>query len=616
MLINDKIWRHQPGSYFCISTKSLTGDWTDHFFKRRDIRKIGKFLRENSNKELYFSPQGYSKGIRRLKKYAEDPHLLFADLDEADPRKLDIKPTIALESSPGRYVGFWLTDGPTNEELNRRMSYMCGADKGGWDWTQVLRIPGTKNYKYKPAARVRILWSGGPTYEVERLEKLIPAIKQKKSVDADAAGIFRKYEKKLNRWARREILSGRAVQGKRSEVLWKLQNACIEAGMSRDEAFAILWVSPWNKFKGRRNGTDQLWAELDKALDSHLEEFTANPDEGRERMPMLRGMDTIDYEDIDWIIPHMFARQELTILEGDPGLGKSYFMQMAALHMADAKRMPCVPTYKVGKPLKVAYFDLENSASRVTKVRLLENGIENQQNFLQGEVSFSVDDPDGWEDALEAIQEAGAEMVVFDTLNTYIGKADTHKASETNQALAKFKDLAVQYNCSVVLIRHLNKGSGKAIYRGQGSIAFTGTVRVVILVGRHPEDSESRVVTSAKNNLSRPFKSFSFSIEALPDTIERSNRSLFVWGEEVDFDADDVTAAEKPEKDTSRGEAKNWLTDVLGDAGEEGLAASRIEKMAEARSFSRTTVHRAATDLKVAKTKKGKTSWWSLPDED
>src|SRR3546814_7114824 len=83
------------------------------------------------------------------------------------------KPTIAIESSPGRFVGIWVLDGPMDEELNRRLTYHVGADHGGWDLTQVLRFPGTKNYKYRSQPKVRTMWKDGKEWTKKKIERYL-----------------------------------------------------------------------------------------------------------------------------------------------------------------------------------------------------------------------------------------------------------------------------------------------------------------------------------------------------------------------------------------------------------------------------------------------------------
>jgi len=93
-----------------------------------------------------------------------------------NPEAISWVPTIAIESSPGRYVGIWLTDEPASEQINRRLTYAIGADRGGWDLTQVLRVPGTISHKYVPSVTVRTLWACGPKYHVSQLERQVPNV--------------------------------------------------------------------------------------------------------------------------------------------------------------------------------------------------------------------------------------------------------------------------------------------------------------------------------------------------------------------------------------------------------------------------------------------------------
>lgn len=622
MLMLD-LWKKQPGEYFCISTKSITGKWEEKFIRRGEWDRAKRIVRENMDKDLYMCPHGFSQPKRR-KGFAVDPKMLYADLDEADPRDLILKPTIAIESSPGRFVGYWLTKQPADETLNRRMSYSIEADKSGWDRTQVLRIPNTRNYKYDSTPRVRILWTDGPIYDVDQLEKEIPTIAELQvdegTIDEEAVELFKKYEEKMSSWARREVFRQEVTHGKRSEVIWKLNNHLLEAGMTREEAFKLLWISPWNKFRERRGGADQLWKELDKALAAHMRNFKVDIDQQEEEKgwtPLSVSMAEIEPEEIEWIIPGMIARKELTIVEGDPGLGKSYFVQMVAGCICDGKILPFFGDYKATQG-KVAYFDTENTSRTVTKPRLLENGVMHLENYFQEETGFSVDEEDRWNLVIEQISHLKPELVVFDTINTYIGSTDTYRSSETQQAMGYFKEIATRFNCAVVVLRHLTKGSKtSALYRGQGSIAFTGAARIVATVGRDPEDPETRVVACTKNNISMPFKSFTYTIEGLPDTLKRKNRSKLVWGEESSLRSDDIlTPAEKKPDSPDRIMEKttDWLKNLLESKGK--VDQEEVYAKGETRSFTKATIRRAAEKLEVDRHQSGRGSKkkvvWSL----
>jgi hypothetical protein len=204
------IWRHQAGEYFCVSTKTRGDVWHDEFFARRELDEVADYVRDHHDCNVYFCPHGLS--VRRRKRtYAVMPTMLWADMDGADPRELRLPPTIALESSPGRYVGLWLTDNVVTEQLNKRLAYSIGADKSGWDLTQVLRMPGTINYKYASRPRVQLLWDNGFKYRVSELENELPQIERRER-RADTREPDTTIERRL-RWHSARQYMQPAVQG-------------------------------------------------------------------------------------------------------------------------------------------------------------------------------------------------------------------------------------------------------------------------------------------------------------------------------------------------------------------------------------------------------------------
>ncbi len=631
-MLVDRIWAAQPGKYFCLSTKSGGGKWRDHFFTKKgegedilSFKAIPEFLRDHADRQIYFCPHGF-KQPRRLKPNAVLPHLLWSDLDEADPRTMKLKPTIAIESSPGRYVGIWFTDGETTEELNRAMTYSVGADVSGWDLTQVLRVPGTTNWKYTTAPRVKTLWTDGPVYRVADLRKKLP-VDDKGNADSgeetDAAELFKKYSRKLPPWCRRELLNGKPVVGKQSEMIWKLGNTLIESGLTMEDAFVLLKASPWNKFAGRHNEDIQLQRELDKAINKHMraarpvagEREGDNEERGDKRL-LFRSMDEVEEENIDWLWYPYLAFGEVSILEGDPGLGKSYLMQKISQMFVDGEKLPTEHKGETAKTGKVVYFDMENSAGSVTKKRLITNGLKNETSFIQCEEPFSIDDEDALDEVYDFVEEHKPSLMVFDTLNTYMGKSDSFKGTEVQQTFARFVEIARRFHIAVVVLRHLTKSTKeRAMYRGQGSISFTGMARVVMTVGVSPEDPEMRVMAITKINVAKPPRAITFTIESVPDTLKERDRSRFVWGEFVDLTSEDIVSA-APKANSDREDASSFLKSTLA---EQSMESGKLERMAESRSISSRTLHRAADDLGIIKKVTGfgkdKRSIWSLPEE-
>lgn len=598
-----QLWRQQPGQYFCISTKDPdSGRWKDHFFSRDDLDQVPRFVREHRDQNLYFCPHGFSKPKRR-KEYAVMPKVLWADLDEADPRKVPIEPTVAWESSPGRYAALWFTDKPVTEDLNRDLAYHIGSDKSGWDLTQVLRIPMTINYKYPEEPKGRLLWDDGEQYRRDVLARRVPHVNGHVVMNGhDHTNLYKKYEKKLSPGTRREILYGKPRQGKRSDMLWKIENELFEAGATLEEVIEIVKQSSWNKFAGRRDEDRQLKREAEKILAGRLERKEER--NGPARRWFARSLADIKEEEPDFIYYPFLVRRMITIVEGDPGLGKSYLLQMWSQAITDGERLP---QQRAGDPVvqgPVVFISMEDDPACVIKVRTRMAGMKNEHLFYPMEHAFSVDDEEALEEMLNELREIKPELVVIDPINPYLGLTDTGNAAQVSQAMVPFVEWAKELNCAVCLVRHLTKGNKeKALYRGQGSIAFTGTARIVASVGVHPDDPGARVVVVNKTNLAAKGRAVAFKVIALPDTLKERGRAKFEWMGLCDFTADEILAAKEERKgdDKEKG-AIEFLKKVLDDGPVE---LSKVENMANKRNIPPRTLRKAMELMDVRQRSKG-----------
>lgn len=617
------LWKRQPGKYFCIATKSPNGKWREHWFTPNDFNEVAEFVRDFKDSDVYFCPHGF-KSKRRKKEFAVPPKLLWADLDEAAPHNMKPKPTVSIESSPGRYVGFWFTDKPVTDQINRQLTYTVGADKGGWDYTQVLRVPHTYNHKYPSVPKVRLLWDDGPIWKLEDIIRLLPDMKkgddeEMQSSTLTAREVYDKYEKVIPRWARKELINGKPKVGSRSDMLWKLENALLEIGMTKDETFVLIKASPWNKFRGRNNEDEQLRRELSKAVGDRLR----NPEKIEVRSGysfLSTPISDVQEAPVDWLWYPYLARGEITILEGDPGIGKSFIAQYVAVHIVDGKRLPS--TRRLPKVCgTITYFDIENDARHVTKPRLRAMGIsdEGQTRFFQEEQLWSVDDEDALDEVVTALEQRKPKLIVFDTINSYMGDADTNNAKEATQALNNFKEIARRLNCAVLILRHLTKSTKeKALYRGQGSIAFAGVARIVLGVGRPDGDAPERYLVNYKNNLAKEAPPLEYILEEIPGFVDQTR---VVWGgHKTGMSAEDIInpdkKSEKPEKTKSIHEAVELLKTLFGDADGDELEAAKIIKAAEKHGISQSTLVRARETCKVTvrrEKKKGAASLWVAP---
>jgi len=147
----------------------------------------------------------------------------------------------------------------------------------------------------------------------------------------------------------------------------------------------------------------------------------------------------------------------------------------------------------------------------------------------------------------------------------------------------------------------------QALYRGQGSIAFAGFARVVITVGNHPEEEDTRVLAVTKINVARAPKALTFTIEELPDTLQRSDRSRFVWGEFVDLTADQILAPVERGEGDGLDAVADWLREALSDGP---VDLPTLLRMGESRSFTERILTRAGNQVGV--TRAG--GVWTMPE--
>jgi hypothetical protein len=223
--------------------------------------------------DLYYSVNMFSAKGRR----EEDTmpgSWLWADLDEVHPTSasdLGLLPTIAVESSRGRFQSLWkLTKElppQTLLKLNRGLTYALDADKGGYDLTQVLRLPGTRNYKYSETPFVRVLWMNERTvYDPKVVWAAVRDLVPKTEL---VGAVNRLRERRAIPRRAKTLLRAKpdeVVEGERSARLWELECLLAESGLSDTEIFDLVWPTPWNKWRALGTGRDRLTRDVRKAI--------------------------------------------------------------------------------------------------------------------------------------------------------------------------------------------------------------------------------------------------------------------------------------------------------------------------------------------------------------
>lgn len=320
-------------------------------------------------------------------------------------------------------------------------------------------------------------------------------------------------------------------------------------------------------------------------------------------------------ERVEWLWEGRIPKGKLTLVDGDPGLGKSNLTTDAAARITAGRPWPD------GSPCEKGGVVLMNAEDG------LADTIRPRVDAAGGDVSkvlalATVPEEDG-EDRLlsipedlpiieRGIRQVEASLVVVDPFMAFLsGNANSHKDQDIRRALAPLAKLAERTGVAVVIVRHLNKATGgNALYRGGGSIGIIGAARSALLVAEDPEDESRRVLASLKHNLSEPAPSLAFSI-----TTAANGAARVEWKGETTFGAHDLLRAPVDDEEKSAlSEAMDFLRDELGDGP---MAAKSVQKNAHDARITDATLRRAKSALKVKSVKEGDGSWsWHIPGKE
>jgi hypothetical protein len=313
----------------------------------------------------------------------------------------------------------------------------------------------------------------------------------------------------------------------------------------------------------------------------------------------VRPMSDVEARPVEWLWPGWIPLGKVTVLDGDPGLGKSTLLFDLAARVSRDGLMPDGAVGPVGASVLLS---TEDGEADTIKPRLAAAGGDATRLFTLS----AVRGDDGEERAPEipldlpvieaVVAERGARLLVIDPLMAYLTGVDASRDQDVRRALFRLAGLAERRGCAVVCLRHLNKTNGdKAIYRGGGSIGIIGAARAGLLVAPDPDDPHRRLLAVTKSNLAPPSRPLRFAL-APCDGVCRVE-----WLGEADFEADELvrrlSPAERAEREEVRGmlaEAMGFLRDLLATGP---MPRSMCYLTGEAAGYSRRTLERAVRTL-------------------
>ena len=319
-------------------------------------------------------------------------------------------------------------------------------------------------------------------------------------------------------------------------------------------------------------------------------------EEIKTKLKMIK-LSEIQTQEVKWLWFPMIPYGKLTIVQGDPGDGKTTLILNIAAKLSRGERLD--ENMKPTEPMNIIYQTAEDGLADTVKPRLEMAGADCERIMVidESEKSLSMID----ERLEEAIIKTNAKLLILDPIQAYLGGGmDMNRANEARDMTKKLGALAEKYKCAIVLIGHMNKASGnKAAYRGMGSIDFFAVARSVLLVCRVEGEPNIRAVVQIKNNLAQFGHPKAFELM----------ESGFRWLGDYEITADEVLGGIAP-KANKLEQAKQMLRELAETS--KAVQSNEIFEMAEEQGISKRTLENAKKELGV-RAKKINNSWyWEL----
>lgn len=317
-------------------------------------------------------------------------------------------------------------------------------------------------------------------------------------------------------------------------------------------------------------------------------------------------------ERVAWLWPGRIPLGKLTLLDGDPGLGKSTLTLDLAARLSNGDALPGRTRPDLDDLAGTVLLTAEDGLADTIRPRLDAMGANPERIVALQTVEDRLPTVEDLTAIEAAVGTVGARLVIVDPLMAYLGEeVNSYRDQHVRRALAPLADLAERLGVAVVLVRHLTKGTDtNALYRGGGSIGIIGAARAGLLVAKDPDDETRRILAPTKENLGPPVKALAYRIEGADNGASRIR-----WEGETAHLADQLLATHSEEERTERDEAKEFL---LSELREGPRPAAEILKAASRVGVAERTLRRAKAALDIEAYREGGLGaagkWhWRLP---
>ena len=369
----------------------------------------------------------------------------------------------------------------------------------------------------------------------------------------------------------------------------------------------------WEAFKDKSIPISQI-ASVDTAQPSMIQKLASRT------IPLIN-LDDVEEEDVHWLWEGRIPLGKVSLLDGEPGLGKSTLTIHIASRLSLGLTISDNPFAKPHEPGASLFVSAEDDLADTIKPRVKAAGgnakliwsvpaIPDGQTDDGTPLSRLLTLPDDLGMLKQAILANNIRFVVIDPLTAFLnGQIDSHKDQDIRRALFALSETARETGAAILIVRHLNKSVGaSAINRGGGSIAIIGAARSAMVMAKDPDDNNKRVLAQSKSNIAKPVSALMFRLDSDPG----DKAAHIVWEGISSHSADSLVNPPR-QKSSAMEKAMEFIREALADGAR---PSNEVEEASSAAGHSRSTYDRARNALKI-KPKKGADHWTiELPEEE
>ncbi len=309
----------------------------------------------------------------------------------------------------------------------------------------------------------------------------------------------------------------------------------------------------------------------------------------------------VQQRDISWLWYPYIPYGKITLLQGDPGEGKSSFVINLTAILTKGGTLPDGTEVHTAKT--VVYQCAEDSVEDTIKPRLVKAGAD------CAKVAFIREDEKGLtlnDDRLESVIKAtDAKLLVLDPIQAFIPPdSDMHSATQMRTVMRSLADIAERNHCAILLVGHMNKCStGKNLYRGLGSIDIAAIARSVLMIERDEVNSDLRYMFPVKSNLAPEGEKVAFIL----------NMDVgFCWVGKIGQDCNKTAIGE----DQIEGKLEKAVRVLRMILANHIVQSSEVITNLKQMGISERTVRMAKKELPIKAIKRNNTWWWKLEGSD